>query len=730
MNKRVLLNISLVVIVLMYVYSVSYGGVNETISPIETHFIQGERVTLTGNIYKREEKSEYQVLYLKNNSIKSDKYLIKESKIIVYTNLNNEFKIGQEVEASGKLSFFSNARNPGNFDQRKYYQRRGIFGKITAESVTIINNRENYVKERLFNIQSKVKNNMYEVIGAEYGAVLSSILLGDKGDLNSDLKETYRLSGIGHILAISGLHISILGMGLYNLVRKRTGSFQLAAFIGVAFLSVYAIMVGFTISVARAYIMFLFKIGAEITGRKYDGYTALSFATMMVIIVSPANFFEGGFYLSFGAVLGIMILGSLFKSVKYKSLLGGFTVSVVLLGPIVYYFYEIPAYSSIINLAVVPLLTILLIAGVAGSALIFILPEIGAICFRICEYIIRIYTYISEMTLKIPGARIVTGNISIVMIIIYYLVLLTVITLMKKKVKNENIRLVVLVVFYSIAICTFIFKPSSDKLQTVFIDVGQGDSIYIRSPNGNNYLMDGGSTDVSEVGRYRIEPFLKYNGVKKLDYVFISHGDYDHISGIIEMIERNERGIQIQNIVFPNQETWNDKLHELADKCEKIGINRYIMNVGDTICDGEIVITALSPEKSGVGESNADSLVISLEYDDFNLLLTGDIEGIGEENLIRTIEESDKEYKFVKVAHHGSKNSTKDDFVQIVAPKYAFISAGINNIYGHPHKETIDRLNDARCIIHETSKSGAIMLETDGSSVKIKGWLDNNEEPK
>ena len=250
------------------------------------------------------------------------------------------------------------------------------------------------------------------------------------------------------------------------------------------------------------------------------------------------------------------------------------------------------------------------------------------------------------------------------------------------------------------------------------IDVGQGDCIFLRGPYGTTYLIDGGSSDVESVGKYRIEPFLKSQGTAALDYVLVSHGDSDHYNGILEMIQRQNLGITIKCLVLPVNYAQDEKLVELARIAQDYKTKVVIMTKNDKIVEGPMEIICIQPGKEDIAlEGNAGSMVLGVSFKKFDMLCTGDVEEKGEEILINQLKKNS--YDVLKVAHHGSKYSTKFSFLNIVNPKISIISAGNQNMYGHPHKETLERLYQSGSIVYQTKERGAITIESDGDCIDI-----------
>ena len=271
---------------------------------------------------------------------------------------------------------------------------------------------------------------------------------------------------------------------------------------------------------------------------------------------------------------------------------------------------------------------------------------------------------------------------------------------------------------------------SLSQMQVTVLDVGQGDGIFLKSPGGMTCMIDGGSSDVKNVGQYRIEPYLLSKGVGTLDYVFISHGDSDHTNGIEEMISRQKIGVKMKTLVFPKESVWDESLKKLAIYAIENGVQVAVMEQGQEIEKQGMKILCLCPgsDYSG-GTGNGASMVLSVSYREFDFLFTGDVEGIGEEKLCESIEKycPEKAFEILKAAHHGSRNSSSETFLQKVRPKYTIISAGIENSYGHPHRETIERLEKTGSRILATANCGGIEITVEFGG-KIQYTLKEGSE--
>lgn len=398
-------------------------------SPVEQYGEKDDWLIVRGQVYKKEEKEKYQILYLKKCSVyfqkdqqsqqnqQSQQSLIKESRMLIYDEKKNKIQIGNEVEAEGKLSFFETARNPGNFDQKAYYQRRNIHGKVWSETLRITDHTVKRIQNVLENIRVHCRNTLLSEAGEKkrqyfkHHTSWRKIPDGsrDKKTISGERNRTY----IGNF---PGLHLSVIGIGIYQLLRKLTGSYTIGGIGGIFFFFLYVLMIGVTVSVIRAGIMYLFRVGAEIAGRHYDSVTALSVAAAVVLIWRPLSIYDGAFWLSFFAVFAVVVImpaGQMEKAktrteidiqknrenkawiIQIKSMIiSNIEMQLFLLPVVLYFFYEFPFYATFLNLLVIPLMTILLSLGITGSFIcmlcsgMFKIP--GKCMLGICGFILTI----------------------------------------------------------------------------------------------------------------------------------------------------------------------------------------------------------------------------------------------------------------------------------------------------------------------------------------------------
>lgn len=747
-----------------------YILMNKQNAPLEMDYILEDKIdgVIYGQLDMIEEKEDYKILTLIDNTIKLDENLIINSKnnqiisndenttsqnnrnngidlntfhsnkLKIYSSSNLPLKIGNILKISGEIIKFQKSSNPGQFNEYQYNKILKIDYKVNADNVVIMNRRYSRVRHSLYLIKNKMTNVYYSILPEQDASILSAMILGEKSLLDEEIKALYQQSGISHILAISGLHVSLIGLTIYKLLRKIRISLIPTTFISVIILICYGILTNFSVSTNRAVVMLIIFMIGDCIGRTYDLLSATAFGAFIILVQSPMQILNVGFLLSFLAILGIALvypsLSSIFpsKSSMVESIKISFSIQCMTLPILLYFFYEFPIYSVLINILVIPLSSIIvLLALLAGLIGCFILP-IAVCLIGGVHYLLEFYKFLCLMVLNLPNRTILMGRPSIWIIITYYIILSLFIIINRKEKRKKTIILLSLLMI-------ILFKSENHTLSVTIMDVGQGDGIFMRTPSGTTYFIDGGSTDVSKVGQYRIEPFLKSSGVWNLDYVIITHTDNDHISGIKELIKSMDKKednkliyegeIVIRHLVLPHIQNKDESYIGLVNLANEKGIKVLYMKKGYTINDTEVTITCLHPDHAYKSSSrNAYSTVLSVNFGQFDMLLTGDLEDDGEELLLDLLEKDinfhslTTDYDVLKVAHHGSRYSTSYDFLETVKPEYAVISCGRKNSYGHPHPELLSRLELIKCHIFITSDSGAITIETNGEVMNIKKY--------
>lgn len=728
------------------------------------------RVTITGAALTLDYKSSYSGL-----------------KLLVYVDDKKGLYTGNTVRVTGKVIKFTKASNPGQFDEYFYYKTKKYHYKFYADSITVINSNIDSYHQTLYTIRKRLTAIYDRLLSGKNAGILTAMMLGDTNNLDADIKELYRKNGITHILAISGLHISLLGLTLYKILRRLRLPLFASTAVTLFFLYSYGILTGFGVSTNRAVVMMAVYMAALLAGRTYDLLSGTAFSALIILMQSPLEIMSAGFLLSFGAVIGIAavypalknaifvkkgkqeqigkqeqkgkqeqigeqkqkgeqeqkgkrnsqktntrkkeyfeLIRSITGNILVQTFLSSLSVQLMLLPILVWFFYEIPIYSLFINILIIPISSLLtILAFIAVLAGCIWIPA-GAFMIGSVNYILEFYEAVCRIGVKLPGNSLLIGKPELLAVIIFYIILFFFVQCNRKKGRRNSLLLLL-----SIVILLVPFRAKN--LEITFMDVGQGDGIFLKLPDGTNMFIDGGSSDVKNLGKYRLEPFLKYKGVKNIDYAVITHGDSDHYSGILEFLQADYKGdIRIRNLVLPNVSFTGDSYNSLIKAAKEKGVKVSALSKGDTMKNANVYLNCLWPDKellqaSGeASDTNSHSIVLSLHYLDFDLLLTGDLEGMGEKIVTEEIEEEKGRggiiplrYDILKVAHHGSKYSTSNEFLEATAPALAIISSGMDNSYGHPHKETLDRLTINKSAILQTKECGAVTVFTNGRQIKI-----------
>ncbi len=651
-----------------------------------------------------------------NERIPCEKILIFHSK---NQHLFDDSRPGNQLYIRGTYAVFTRAGNPGEFDERLYYRSRGIDGKMFAESATVTDRRCNMFRNALFTLRQQATERLFAAMREDDAGMLCAMLLGEKAYLPEEEKEMYQRTGIGHMLVISGLHISLLAAGLFYFLRSYVMPMKGAVVVTIAFLFLYAQFTGFQVAAVRAVLMMSCSLFARYAGRSYDPLSALSLSGIVTIVLEPAQLFQCGFLLSYTAVGGILLFAPVMekssRSKLWQSVFFSASVFAVTAPIMLWFYYEICPYSVLANVLVLPFLSLLVGIGAAGCIVSFFWPSGGAFLLSFAHYILEFYESVCRVILSLPFSRIVTGRPPVWCIIAYYVVLVSAVCLYLKWDERRW--------FYAGAALLFLiclsFRPRMGFLYTQ-LDVGQGDCACLFYGD-TTILIDGGSSSEQEIGNYTIQKFLKYYGRTRIDRVFLSHSDADHTNGVEELaVNQDKWGIEVVGVVMPEIEKKDERYESLVSLFSKWNTPVYTMKKGDCFCLGELSLECLHPFPDYEWKSENDySLTLDIAYRNIRILSVGDLEEEGEQ----TMERAKGPYDLLKVGHHGSKTSSSPGFLHEAAPRHAVISAGRDNRYGHPSPVTIERLEQEGASIWNTMEQGAVFLRWTEDGGKISSYL-------
>lgn len=635
--------------------------------------------------------------------------------------LSQEYRPGNIIAVSGIIKKFSTNANPGGFNEYLYYKAQNISYKVTAKKIHVEDSRYSKFRYVLGNIKEELLQTYMRILPEKEAGIVIAMVLGEKYLLDDEVRDLYQGSGISHILAISGLHISLVGAAIYIFLRKLRLGLIASTVLSLAVVYSYGVLTNFSVSTNRAVVMYSVMLFARIIGKTFDILSALSLSAFLILLQNPIELFQPGFLLSFSAILGIAsilpTLNSLHeaKNTILKSIYVSVSAQTISLPIVLYYFFQFQLYSVLINLIVIPLTSLLMltviIAGIAG----IISKSLGVFIAGGANYILRFYETVCRLGSNAPGSLITVGRPEIIRISAYFILLSVFVLCVRRYGKKRFL------ILYIAAVAVFFIPKPRDGLAVTMLDVGQGEAIFMESDSGTTYLIDGGSSDVNQVGRYRITPYLLAKGTDTINYAIVTHADIDHISGLMELMEG--RRITIESLVLPNTSFKNELYLKLEKLAQARSVKIIYVVAGDKIIDGKLRMTFLHPPMGYQPDSNNDySTVISINYDEFDMLLTGDIEAKGEQELIKFMTEQipmQADYDVLKCAHHGSRNSTSTELLTVIKPEIAIISCGKNNRYGHPHEELLERLQRYGAEVKATTESGAITIKTDGKRMVV-----------
>lgn len=702
----------------------------------------GQEVHLAGKIARIENKTKCVYYYLTGCEVGTEEEVFPCNDVIAYVS-SSDHSVGQILTIKGTISYFAEPLNEGMFDSRKFYQSQKIdFGVWVTE----IKNVQG-IGSRYYRGLQQIKERAQKILAVSVreDGVLAAMLLGEKSGLDEEVKTLYQRAGISHILAISGLHVSLLGLGLYRLLRKRLHfRYLTAAAATILFLISYAWMSGNGVSTRRAVGMCMLFLCADVFGYAYDMLSALAFVLLVMLWENPFLPGYSGFLFSVVAVLGIGIGGTVltewyqrnekeenklsdsrirnFFRKQKNGLWTSLSIQLFTLPLVAWNYYEIPVYAMLVNLFVLALVQFLLGFAVAGVGLSMVHLGIGYLLLQPCDWMLQFYRMLCEASVLLPGAQFITGKPKEWQICVYYAGLFCVLLVLHGKVKralrtgeNEEEKVRngkgnkkgMAALFLSFALLLVIlFFPAKTEFEVDFLDVGQGDGVYLCSGDGVQMFFDGGSTDVKKVGQYRILPFLKAKGVRKISYWFISHTDADHISGLEEVLQSD---YQVDYLIFAKASQKEEKTKALAALAKAKGCQIFYMEAKETLSCGQATIRCLYPEK-GEGSEDRNERCLVLQYEEGNVraVFGGDISEPVEEKLVESgvWEKID----IFKANHHGSRFSNGNEMLHILKPQITVASAGKKNRYGHPGEEAVARIKDSGSTFVGTIEYGRVRI--------------------
>ena len=626
---------------------------------------------------------------------------------------------GDTLILNGFLKKPRSNRNPGAFNYRKFLENKGIHWLVSSKStiIDIIPGKMNF-NRLCFKIRTKVQTIFTENVNEPYSGTLMALLFGEKGELELDVMERFRVLGIVHILAVSGLHVGFIFL-ILNLLSKiiRLTPGWRTLFISSG-LILYMGVTGFPDSVIRAGILGILYVFGAYRQKKTDIWNLLGWGALIMLFIDPRSLYNVGFQLSFGAVTGIIYVFNQYsgfvsdnhflsrnRSIKY--MVDGLVVSVgAMLGtflPVAIHFHEMPLVGPIVNLAALPLTFLIIISGVLTAVSGLIFPAIanvyGSLAFGFCWSLDQMTRILYE--LEIP-VFLFGGwtKFEIISTFIFLILLFSV---------NQNRYQSRVVISMLCVMNIFLWGDviATRQARITFLDVGQGDACVIES-NDKTILIDAGYTGFGlDVGRTVILPFLKYRGIDKIDLAIFSHPHADHIGGFLYLTDH----IEIKS-VWDTKNKFDSKLYQkIKSQFKKLNTNVEFPVPGDIFKFGDMSLKILYPDSTIIAEEsniNDASLVLKTVHFSNSILFLGDCELSAEKILLNFSRQLDAD--IVKVGHHGSKTSSKKELVVDSSADIAVVSVGEGNKFNHPNMDIMNRWRSSGTSVFRTDRHGAVTI--------------------
>lgn len=642
----------------------------------------------------------------------------KSAKIKIYCNeAKDKFQPGDVIKANGKILPYSEPTNPYQMNYRVYMFSNGYVSSFWAYDTEKIGytNGIIYTAEKT---RYKINSFFDETMPEREASVAKALVTGYKSDIPSETRDTYIRLGISHVLAVSGLHVSIAALVvIYFMTKVLKLNKRIAVIPASLVLIVYLFISGFSPSAIRAVIMSVTSYVGIFLYREREMINTSAFAAFIMLLINPLYLWNTSFQLSFTGVAAVITAARLTEKNKElnkvgKSILFSVIAWIITSPAVMYFFGGVSLISVISNILLVPIISALTVVLMLAGALSLLLRFPAELLSIVARNVLTVYNNLAE---KLSGFDIVylnTAKPSFLAVVVIYIFIFGVLLNQKHK-KRQLMFCIAGIICALVYVNTYINMPA----ESVFFDAGQGDASLINIPGRLVAVVDGGPSDGDEIVDY-----LEAKG-EKADLVFVSHMDSDHLNGVLRLIETDMAECAvISDVSHENKENY-DKFIKAAFKHN---VKIIKMSEGDSIKVGDnCVFNCLYPPENYDGEENEGSLVISFDYYGTKILFTGDIDSKAEKKIVE--DGKNISCDIIKIPHHGSKYSSSEIFIEKTNAGYAVIEAEKNNQYGFPTQEVMDRLEENNIESYVTGLDGAVMVKMDkDGNYKIKTYRNGN----
>lgn len=640
------------------------------------------------------------------------------------TQFQDEFSYPQVCKLTGKLERPGRARNENAFNYEQYLYRENIHWLVKVEQLDLtkcISKKADFLT-KVRNLREKGVFFIKKYFPEKSAPLVSALIFGERELMDQSELENYQKLGIAHLLAISGLHVGLVsGMLYFGAIRIGIRK-EIASKFMLIILPIYALLTGAAPSVVRAVIMIWLVIATQILKViKMKPVNSICIAFLLLVFYNPYYIFHVGFQLSF-VVSFCLIMSASTILPRYKSRLGQlFLISLIAqiasLPILAYHFYEVSIISTLMNMFYVPLFSVVILPlSIIVFVIHLIFPSIASPITIILTKIITAANKFAELCAKLPFATLVIGRPNNLFLTGFIIAICIFFYKLEKRTQLiHHLRSFLLLVI--LIVLQWFGAQFSPFGEVTFIDVGQGDSIFIKLPfNQGNYLIDAGGVIHYEVeqwearqrkfdpGRQIVEPLLKSKGITTIDKLIVSHGHLDHMGGAFHLIN----SLNVKEVVFPKVKELTDAEKQFLQLVSENNIRISIVTKGAEWTSGNTKFVVISPAEDTyrLFDQNDGSIVILSNIGGLKWLFTGDLEEKGELFLVKNYPRLNVDV--LKVGHHGSNTSTTEVLLNSIKPRYAIISAGVNNRFGHPHNDVISRLKERNIQIYRTDENGSI----------------------
>ena len=720
-----------------------------------SHFLNSEKTFITGRVasftkhYRRKGRITLFCLTMETKDHR-EKKITGKINLNIYGLSRNGLKSGDIIRFRASVKPVRNFMNPGAFDYERFLKLKEIFGTAYTDikkiKILTRTGQMDFFTQLVRKIEEKRTKSYYFILDHAQrptaGKITASLITGKKEVIPPDIRELFSKAGISHLLAISGLHLSIVSALFFYLfywvlsfipvLLIKGKSKKIAGLLTLFPLTWYAVFTGFSPSTQRAYLMIMVLLLSFVSEREKDILSSLSVAGILILMTDSTALFSISFQLSFMAVIFIVCGVFLLKKYSFifkKNLFSktGLMICITFFATLgtfpltAHYFNMVSTIGIVSNLIFIPIIGfVVLPLGLISMTCISYFPSLAILIIHICNRLILFSITSCEFLVSIPWSWSRTLTLQWIEIAAIYLILFSVFLALKGQ---KKIAVSIFVLSFMTAIFNFsnerAKKIPDSNLAITIIDVGQGNSALIQTPEGKNILVDGGGfsdNTLFDTGRFIIAPFLWQKGIGALNYVILTHPESDHLNGLIFILQNFKVGMFIKN----TDEKKSVNYQRLIKTCHKKNIKIWEPSIqGEQLCLGKTVLVFFESENSAFSNDfNNNSLVFKVIYKKFSMLFPGDILKDREKSLSanNTI---DLQSDIMLSPHHGSSTSSSEIFLDKLQPESVIISCGWHNRYGFPHYKVLKRYGKKAIRIFRTDENGAVFISSNGKDHDI-----------